>query len=68
MESTAHLLWSILFGSIGIGFFIYGRRQKAGIPFAAGVGLFVIPNFIANSYFLAMAGLVLIALPYYVRA
>jgi len=67
MESTAHLLWSVFFGAIGVGFFIYGRKQKAGIPFIAGVGLFIVPNIIANSYLLVAAGLGLIALPYYFR-
>jgi len=48
-------------------FFYLWSSTKAGIPFIAGVGLFVVPNVIANSYLLVAAGLGLIALPYYFR-
>lgn len=67
LETTAHLLWSVFFGSIGVGFFIYGRRQKAGVPFITGVGLFIIPYYVTNSYWLVAAGAALMALPYYFR-
>ena len=67
MESTAHLMWSIVLGSIGLGFFIYGRKQKSAIPFVTGIGLFIVPYIIDNSYLLVTAGLALIALPYYIR-
>ena len=29
---TASLLWGLLFGSIGFGFFLYGKNQKALVP------------------------------------
>jgi hypothetical protein len=27
MDNSAPLLWGILFGSIGMGYFIYGKKQ-----------------------------------------
>ena len=67
MDSTAVLLWGLLFGSIGFGFFLYGRKQKAVVPLIAGVVLCVIPYFIANVYILVTVGVVLMAIPFFVR-
>jgi len=67
MESTAQLVWGILFGGIGLGFFIYGKKQKAVVPFAVGVALFIFPYFIPNVYLLVTVGVVLVALPYFVK-
>ena len=61
------LLWGVVFGSIGLGFFIYGRRQQAVVPLVAGIALCVVPYMIANVYLLVLAGIVLVALPYFVR-
>lgn len=67
MESTSQLLWGILFGSIGFGFFLYGKKQKAIVPFATGIALFIFPYFISNVTLLVAVGAVLVALPYFVR-
>ncbi len=67
MESTAQLLWGLLFGSIGIGFFLYGKKQRAVVPLTVGIVLCVYPYFIANTYLLVLIGLALVALPYFVR-
>ena len=67
LGSTAVLIWGMIFGSIGVGFFIYGRKQKAIVPFCVGVALCVFPYFIANVYMLVLVGVVLMAIPYFVR-
>jgi len=67
MESTAQLLWGLLFGSIGLGFFIYGKKQRAVAPLLVGIALFVFPYLISNVYLLLLAGAALVALPYFVR-
>jgi hypothetical protein len=61
------LLWGMLFGSVGLGFFTYGKRQKAVVPLTVGVALFIVPYLITNVYALVAAGIGLIALPYFVR-
>jgi len=66
VNDTAMLLWSIVFGSVGLGFFIYGRKQQAVVPLAVGIALFVAPYVIANVYLLVLVGVVLVALPYFV--
>ena len=67
LGSTAVLMWSMLFGSVGVGFFIYGRKQKAVVPLCVGVALCVFPYVIANVYVLVLVGTVLMAIPYFVR-
>ena len=67
MESTSTILWGVLFGGIGLGFFTYGRKQKTIVPLFTGIALFVLPYFIANVYVLVLAGIVLMAIPYFVR-
>ena len=65
--NTASLLWGILFGSIGLGFFVYGKKQKAVVPLVCGLALMVIPYFISNAIVLACVGVVLAVIPYFVR-
>jgi hypothetical protein len=67
MDNTAALIWGLIFGSIGLGYFIYGKKQKRGVPFASGVGLMVFPYFVSNTYLIVIIGIVLLALPYYFR-
>ena len=67
MGSIAVLLWGMLFGAIGFGFFLYGKKQKAVVPLITGIALCVVPYFIPNVYVLVLAGLVLMAIPYFVR-
>lgn len=67
LGSTAVLMWGLLFGAIGTGFFIYGRKQKAIVPLCVGIALCVFPYFIANVYALVLVGVVLMAIPYFVR-
>ena len=67
MDSTAVLLWGMLFGAIGFGYFLYGKKQKAIIPLGVGIVLCVVPYFIANVYVLVFVGLVLMAVPFFVR-
>jgi len=67
MDNTAALMWGVLFGGIGLGFFMYGRRQKAVVPLFSGIALLVFPYFISNVYLLVAVGAGLIALPYFIR-
>jgi hypothetical protein len=64
-EST--LLWGLLFGSIGVGFALYGKQQRAVVPLLCGIALMVYPYFIPNVFALVAIGIVLMALPYVFR-
>jgi len=67
MEGTSLLIWGMLFGAIGLGFFIYGKKQKAAVPLITGIVLFIFPYFVSNVYLLVIIGAVLIVLPYFVK-
>lgn len=67
MGSTASLLWGLLFGSIGFGFFLYGKKQRAVVPLVCGLALMVFPYFIANVTLLVVIGVLLMAIPYFLR-
>lgn len=66
--TTSTLLWSVLFGSIGFGYFLYGRKQKAAVPLVCGVALMAIPYFISNALVLVGVCGALTAVPYFLRA
>jgi len=67
MDDTSLLLWSMLFGSIGLGFFLYGKKQKKIVPLVTGITLSVFPYFIPDTTILIIAGTALTGLPYFVR-
>lgn len=64
---TAQLLWGLAFGSIGLGYFLYGRKQRVPVPLVCGIALMVFPYFISNTYALVGVGVLLSALPYFLR-
>jgi len=67
MEGTSLLIWGLVFGAIGLGFFTYGKKQKAVVPLFTGIALFMLPYFISSVYMLVIVGVLLVALPYFAR-
>jgi len=67
MGSEGSLIWGLVFSSIGFAYFIYGKKQKRGVPFASGIGLMVFPYFVSNSWLMVLIGAVLLGLPYFFR-
>ena len=63
----ALLLWGLLFSSIGMGFFIYGRKQRRAVPLVCGIALMAYPYFVPSTIWLVVIGVVLCAVPYFVR-
>jgi predicted membrane protein len=62
------LLWGLLFSSIGLGFFLYGKKQRAVVPLVCGLVLMIYPYFIPKVIALVAIGVVLIAVPYFFRS
>ena len=56
-----------MFGAIGLGYFTYGRRQRAVVPLVVGLAFFIFPYFVSNGYVMAGIGIVLMIIPYFVR-
>jgi hypothetical protein len=67
MLTTAAHLWGLLFGSIGLGFFVYGKKQRAIVSLVSGIALMVFPYFVSNTAMLIIIGIGLIATPYFIR-
>jgi len=65
--NSSTLLWGVIFGSLGLGFFVYGKKQKAIIPLLSGIGLMVFPYLISNLYILIFLGIVLVVLPLFIK-
>jgi hypothetical protein len=67
MGSAAMIMWSVLFGAIGMGYFVYGKRQRAIVPLCIGMVLCVFPYFVASVTSLLIMGVILVAIPYFIR-
>ena len=65
--STSLLFLGLLFGSVGFGYFLYGKRQAAIVPMVCGIALMVFPYFVSNVLILVVIGIALAALPYFYR-
>ena len=61
------LLWGLPFSSIGMGFFMYGRKQKRPVPLVCGIVLMIYPYFVPSAIWLVVIGAALCALPYFIR-
>ena len=64
--NASTLWWGLLFGSIGLGFFVYGRKQRAIVPLVCGIALMVFPYFVSGTAWLLIVGVVLVAIPRFV--
>ena len=64
---AAQLLWGLLFSSIGFGYFLYGKKQHAPVPLVCGLVMMAYPYFITNAYLLVAIGVVVGAVPYFLR-
>jgi len=67
MDGEASLLWGVLFGAIGAGYFIYGKNQRSPVPLVCGVILCIFPYFISNTWLLVLVGAAIMAVPYFWR-
>ena len=62
--STSVLIWSFLFSSIGLGYLIYGKKQRKATALLSGAMLCFYPYFVPNVYLLVAIGVGLVALPF----
>lgn len=61
---TASLLVSMLFGAVGMGYCIYGKRQQEIVALASGAMLCIYPFFVSRVIWMVLIGLVLSAAPF----
>lgn len=65
--STCLLLLGALFSSLGLGCFIYGKRQQAPIPLICGLVLMIGPYFVSNAIAMLLLGAIVSAIPWLAR-
>ncbi len=49
----------VIFGSIGLGYFMYGKKQKMTVPLVCGLVLMIYPYFIESTTLLSVIGVVI---------
>ena len=67
MNSEALLIWGILFGSFGLAYFMYGKKQKKIMPLLCGVGLMLFPYFFTNVTLIVIIGILLVLAPWFIK-
>ncbi|MFT4937418.1 MAG: hypothetical protein ACI88A_000433 [Paraglaciecola sp.] len=67
MLDTATILWGLLFGSIGFGYFMYGKRQGHLVARFTGIALILCPYIVPNNLVLVLVGLGLMSVPYFIK-
>ena len=67
MSGQASLILELLFSAAGVGYFVYGKKQRATIPLVCGLLLMVFPYFVSSTVLLVILGAGLLALPYFMR-
>jgi hypothetical protein len=65
--NATQLFLGVIFGSIGLGYFMYGKKQKMTVPLVCGLVLMIYPYFIEGTALLSVIGVILSILPYFLR-
>ncbi len=65
--NTTNLLLALVFSCIGFGYFIYGKKQKNITVGCVGFVLMIYPYFVNATLALILVGVVLIALPKFIK-
>ena len=65
--NIAPLFLGLIFSSIGLGYFIYGKRQRMNMPFICGITLMIFPYFIENTMIMSVCGIILSVIPWLIR-
>lgn len=65
--NATQLFLGVIFSSIGLGYFMYGKKQKMTVPLTCGLILMIYPYFIESTTLLSVIGIILSLLPYFLR-
>ena len=67
MSGTAALVWGILFGAVGGGYFLYGKKQHEPVPMLCGFALMVFPYIVSSTLMVVLVGASLMVAPFLFR-
>ncbi|MFC1693243.1 amino acid transport protein [Candidatus Latescibacterota bacterium] len=65
--NPGYLFAALIWGSIGLGFFIYGKKQKSPVPLVCGILLMVASYFAKTPLTLSLFGIAIIAVIYVLK-
>jgi hypothetical protein len=68
MDLGTTLIFSMIFGTIGVGYFIYGKRQGKLTALWVGVALNVFPFLMSNVYEMVIIGIILTVIPWFPKS
>lgn len=64
MFDAKFLFASLLWGSIGVGYCIYGKKQQEIVPFLGGVALIAVSYLVSSALLMSLISLALIVVVY----
>jgi len=67
LPNSTTLILGLIFGSIGVGYFIYGKNKANLVYRYTGIALIGYPYFIDNTWAILMVGVGLMMLPRFVE-
>ena len=67
MDMGTTFMVSVLFSAIGVGYVIYGKKQRQVVPLLTGIVLCAYPYFLSNGYAMVVVGILLTAVPWFIR-
>ena len=68
MLVTAHsLVASLIWGAVGMGFFVYGKKQQSMVPMFGGLLVIGVSYFIESALYMSLAALALLAAIYWLK-
>jgi hypothetical protein len=65
--SGSYLVISLIFSSIGLGYFVYGKKQKHKVAFWSGICLMGYPYMVTDPLAMVVIGVALMFVPRFVR-
>lgn len=67
MPDPGTIFVMLIFGSIGMGYFIYGKKQQKYVPLSVGIALMVYSYFVSSITWNVVIGIVLSIIPMLIR-
>jgi hypothetical protein len=64
MFSVSFLFASLLWGSVGLGYFIYGKKQQSVSPMVGGILMMIVSYFIASALLMSLICILVIVAVY----
>ena len=67
MENTTLLMLWVLYSSLWMWYFIYGKKASRVIPLICGAILMIFPYFTKNVVSMNMLGIIFLMIPFFIR-